>query len=82
MYTVYTMQDLDKKAKEEVDKLFANGGFLYYKSDNWEVEDYDFNINIPVHMTEEYYPMLNITVELKHLTKSEPNKTITFSEYL
>tara|TARA_R110000803_G_scaffold178916_1_gene241351 strand:- start:1244 stop:1495 length:252 start_codon:yes stop_codon:yes gene_type:complete len=83
MYTVYTVQDLDTLSKKAVDQLFANGGALSYKSDNWEVLTYDFTITIPVGMpTDEHYPMLNITVTLKSINNSEPNKIITFAEYL
>ena len=83
MYTGYSVEDLDKKAKKAVDALLEYGGALYYKSDHWEVLTYDFTIIIPVEMpTEEHYPMLNITVTLKSINNSEPNKVITFSEYL
>ena len=83
MYTVYNMKDFDKLAKKAVDKLLKYGGLLYYRSDNWEVADYDFTINIPVELpSEEVFPMLNIEVTLKHITKAEPNQTLTFAEYL
>ena len=83
MYTSYTMKDLDTIAKKEVNRLLVKGGALHYKSDNWEVSGYDFTINIPVELpSEEVFPMLNITVTLQHITKAEPNQTITFAEYL
>jgi|TARA_R110000803_G_scaffold8871_1_gene28463 hypothetical protein len=83
MYTGYSVEDLDKKAKKAVDQLFADGGRLYYQGDHWEVLTYDFTIIIPVELpSEEHYPMLNITMTLKSIKNSEPNKVITFSEYL
>lgn len=87
MYTVYKMEDLDKLAKNAVDRIFKHG-CLSHRKENWEISAYDFSINVPVEMTEEYYPMLNITVVLslkKHVTirgKKDLKETITFAEYL
>ena len=88
MYTVYKMKDLDKLAKNAVDRIFKNG-CLSYRNENWEISEYDFTIDVPVDMpTDEYYPMLNITVVLslkKHVTikgKKDLKETITFAEYL
>ena len=82
MYTVYNIIDLDKKAKKEVDRLFTKGHTLHYTTDQWELIDYDFTLQIPFEMDGEHYPRLNITVELKHRPNREPNQTISFAEYL
>jgi len=84
MYTVYTMKDFDTIAKKAVDKLFSTVGSLHYKRDYWDVLNYDFTINIPVDLPaiDEHYPILNITIALRHVTQREPDQTITFAEYL
>jgi len=82
MYTSYTMKDFDKLAKREIDRLFTKGHPLHYKSDNWKLVDYDFIINIPVDLTDEYHPMLTITMTLTNPRKEELDQTITFAEYL